>query len=96
VLCTEACREVGTLVVLLVGGGGLIEWEPGGVVVLVKIVGFISDTGDGLVVCVCSVWGVSTVVPGVDLVISDTGRGSVGCVSTFSDSDVVWVVCVRS
>jgi hypothetical protein len=96
VLCTEACREVGTLVVLLVGGGDLIECEPGGVVVLVKIVGFISDTGDGLVVFVCRVWGVTTVVPGVDLVVADAGRGSVGCVSTFFDSDVVWLVCVRS
>ena len=95
-LCTEAGREVGILVVLLVGGGDLIDCEPEGVVVLVKIVGFISDTGDSLVVCVCSVWGVSTFVPGVDLVVSDTGRGSVGCVSTFSDSDVVWLVCVRS
>ena len=51
-LCAESCWEVSTLVVLLVGGGGLIKWEQGGVVVLVKIVGLISDTGDGWVVCV--------------------------------------------
>ena len=57
--------------------------------------GFDNGGNSGPRSSVSGVWVVYTVIPGVDLV-SDTGRVSVVCVSTFSDADVVWVVCVRS